>query len=95
MTHDIYPLHLPTSFLFQIMVQALHKLAKDDNHTKILRTEVARLTRQDGWSKAAIDKMHNVDSFLKEIMRLDETNFAPSFPNCMSRPSIFILFDHF
>jgi hypothetical protein len=35
-----------------------------------MREEVQRVIAEDGWTKAAIGKMHKVDSFLRESQRL-------------------------
>lgn len=38
-----------------------------------LREEVEAIVGEEGWSKAALDKMRKVDSFLKENQRLKGT----------------------
>ncbi len=53
----------------QSMVNALHHLAAYPEYTAPLRTEVEQVITSDGWTKAAIDKMWKVDSFLRESQR--------------------------
>jgi hypothetical protein len=36
-----------------------------------IRKEVDAVITKEGWTKAAIDKMHKVDSFIRETQRLD------------------------
>jgi hypothetical protein len=36
-----------------------------------LRQEVDAVITEEGWTKAGIDKMHKIDSFLRETQRLD------------------------
>lgn len=67
---------------FQVMIQAFRNLARHPDSAKILRLEVEKIVRQDGWSKVAIDKMHRLDSFLKETLRLDADTSNPSYPYC-------------
>jgi hypothetical protein len=35
-----------------------------------MREEAARVIKEEGWSKAALNKMHKIDSFLRESQRL-------------------------
>ncbi|KAL4071903.1 cytochrome P450 [Scleroderma citrinum] len=52
-------------------VPVLYNLAAHPEYLKPLREEVDSIVHQDGWTKIAIDKMHMVDSFLKENHRLN------------------------
>ena len=36
-----------------------------------LREEVDAVIKEEGWTKAGIDKMHKIDSFLRETQRVD------------------------
>ncbi|KAL4076615.1 cytochrome P450 [Scleroderma yunnanense] len=55
-------------------VPVLYNLAAHPEYLQPLREEVNSVVHQDGWTKAAIDKMHMIDSFLKESHRLGGTN---------------------
>lgn len=41
-----------------------------------MREEVESILSQEGWSKAALQKMRKVDSFLKECQRLDGLGYC-------------------
>ncbi|KAI6165103.1 cytochrome P450 [Pisolithus thermaeus] len=53
------------------LMSAVYNLAAHPEYFLPLREEVDAVVRQDGWTKAAIDKMYKIDSFLKESYRLD------------------------
>jgi len=50
--------------------QALFDLASFPKYMKPLREEVEAITKQEGWTKAALDQMQKLDSFIKESQRL-------------------------
>ncbi|OBZ73434.1 Ent-kaurene oxidase [Grifola frondosa] len=52
--------------------QALYYLAANPEFVGPLREEVDAIISTDGWSKAAMDKMRKIDSFLKESQRFAE-----------------------
>lgn len=58
------------SFVVQASTHALFDLASNPEYLKPLREEVETVTKREGWTKAALDKMHKVDSFVKESQRL-------------------------
>ena len=47
---------------------ALYHLAAMPQHIQPMREEVEKVVGKEGWTKAAIDKLNMVDSFLKETM---------------------------
>ncbi|KAF8515018.1 cytochrome P450 [Hysterangium stoloniferum] len=49
----------------------LFHLAAEPKYLAPLREEVEAIVKEDGWSKAAMSKMHKLDSFLKESQRLN------------------------
>ncbi len=53
------------------MTQVLYRLLAHPEYIEPLRQEVDALVSEGGWTKAGIDKMHKVDSFLRETQRLD------------------------
>ncbi|KAI0033118.1 cytochrome P450 [Vararia minispora EC-137] len=67
LTTNIAAIHT-TSFL---LTQILYRLAAHPEFAGLLREEVEAVVRSDGWSKAAVNKMHKVDSFIKETLRMD------------------------
>ncbi|KAF8463174.1 cytochrome P450 [Russula ochroleuca] len=51
--------------------QMLYRLLANPKYVEPLRQEVDAVIREEGWTKAGIDKMHKIDSFLRETQRLD------------------------
>jgi len=56
--------------LTQNFTHVLYDLALYPEYWSALREEVEEATNRDGWTKAAIDQMYKVDSFIKESQRL-------------------------
>jgi cytochrome P450 len=48
----------------------MYYLALYPDYWKPLREEVENATNREGWTKAALDQMSKVDSFIKESQRL-------------------------
>ncbi|KAH7105146.1 cytochrome P450 [Auriculariales sp. MPI-PUGE-AT-0066] len=53
-----------------------HLAAQPNKYMQALRDEVTESVAKHGWTKAAIDKMHRADSFIKECSRLHGINAA-------------------
>ncbi|KAF8477701.1 cytochrome P450 [Russula ochroleuca] len=51
--------------------QVLYRLLANPEYIEPLREEVDAVIKEEGWTKAGIDKMHKLDSFLRETQRLD------------------------
>jgi len=49
----------------------LYRLLANPEYLEPLREEVDAVIREEGWTKAGIDKMHKIDSLLKETQRVD------------------------
>jgi len=49
----------------------LYRLLANPEYLEPLREEVDAVIREEGWTKAGMDKMHMIDSFLRETQRLD------------------------
>ncbi len=54
----------------QTATQALFDLAAFPEYVEPLREEIEAAIKQEGWTKAALDQMHKLDSFIKESQRL-------------------------
>ena len=54
-----------------MFTHALFYLAANPQYIDPLREEVESIVEKEGWSKAAVDKMRKVDSFLKECQRME------------------------
>ncbi|KAF8467566.1 cytochrome P450 [Russula ochroleuca] len=53
------------------LTQVLYRLLANPEYIEPLREEVDAVITEEGWTKAGIDKMHKIDSFLRESLRLD------------------------
>ena len=58
-----------------ISLLLLH-LAAAPEYMQLLRDEVEAAIAADGWTKAAMDKMWKVDSFLKESQRVNGVSLS-------------------
>ncbi|KXN90695.1 Ent-kaurene oxidase, partial [Leucoagaricus sp. SymC.cos] len=48
----------------------LYHLASEPRYIKLLRGDIETVIATDGWTKSGVDKMHKLDSFIKETMRV-------------------------
>jgi hypothetical protein len=48
----------------------MYRLLANPEYIEPLRQEVDAVITEEGWTKAGIDKMHKIDSFLRETQRL-------------------------
>jgi len=51
-------------------LHAFYYLAAFPEYMQPLREEVEEVVRSEGWTKAGLDRMHKIDSFIKESQRL-------------------------
>jgi len=49
----------------------LYRLLSHPEYIEPLRQEVEAVVAEEGWTKAGMDKMHKIDSFLRETQRID------------------------
>ena len=61
-------------------MQVLFHLLAHPNHLEPLREEVDAVIKEEGWTKAGVDKMHKIDSFLRETQRFDGITTRPLDP---------------
>jgi len=59
------------AFARKTFTQALYRLLANPEHIEPLRQEVEAVVAEEGWTKAGLDKMYKIDSFLRETQRLD------------------------
>jgi cytochrome P450 len=52
------------------LAQVLYRLLTSPEYIEPLREEVDAVITEEGWTKSGIDKMHRIDSFLRETQRL-------------------------
>ena len=48
----------------------LYRLLAHPEHIEPLRQEIEAVVAEEGWTKAGMDKMHKIDSFVRETQRL-------------------------
>jgi Cytochrome P450 len=63
----------------------LYRLLAHPEYIEPLREEVDAVIEEEGWTKAGIDKMYKIDSFIRETLRVDgltirSLNSFPSSP---------------
>lgn len=49
----------------------MYRLLSHPEYIEPLRKEVEAVVAEEGWTKAGIDKMHKLDSFVRETQRMD------------------------
>jgi hypothetical protein len=49
----------------------LYRLLANPEYIEPLRREVEAAVAEEGWTKAGLDKMYKIDSFVRETQRLD------------------------
>ena len=49
----------------------LYRLLANPEYIEPLRQEVEAVVAEEGWTKAGLDKMYKIDSFVRETQRLD------------------------
>ena len=59
-----------TQFILQAFVHVLYYLATLPEYMQPLREEVEEVVKSEGWTKAGLDQMHKIDSFIRETQRL-------------------------
>jgi len=53
------------------ITQVLYRLLSHPEYIEPLRREVEAAVAEEGWTKSGMDKMHKLDSFIRETQRLD------------------------
>ncbi|KAI0000311.1 cytochrome P450 [Russula vinacea] len=57
--------------------QVLYRLLAHPEYIEPLREEVDAVIEEEGWTKAGIDKMYKIDSFIRETLRVDGLTILP------------------
>jgi hypothetical protein len=55
----------------QTFMQVLYRLLANPEYIEPLRQEVEAVVAEEGWTKAGMDKMYKIDSFIRETQRVD------------------------
>ena len=72
----------------------MYRLLANPEHIAPLRQEIDAVVAEEGWTKAGIDKMHKVDSFLRESQRVDGLNLCSLFTVSTSENEMLIYVRH-
>ena len=64
--------------MMQVLTQVLCRLLSNPKYIEPLRREAEAAIAEEGWTKAAIDKMRKLDSFLRETQRIDSLGIGLS-----------------
>jgi cytochrome P450 len=62
----------------QTFTQTLYRLLAHPEYIELLRQEVEAVVAEEGWTKAGMDNMHKIDSFVRETQRIDGPILCPS-----------------
>ena len=63
--------HSHCLYMVQMVTQVLCRLLSNPEYFEPLRQEVEAAVAEEGWTKAGMDKMRKIDSFLRETQRVD------------------------
>jgi hypothetical protein len=66
------------TFTTQTCTRVLYRLLASPEYIEPLRREVEAVIAEEGWTKAGMDKMHKIDSFLRETQRFDALGIGSS-----------------
>ncbi|KAF7370036.1 hypothetical protein MSAN_00633600 [Mycena sanguinolenta] len=66
-------LSIPAHTMIQTFTHALFDLTTQPSYIIALREEAEQVVKEHGWTKAALNKMHKIDSFLRESQRMHNT----------------------
>ena len=58
-------------------MNVLYRLLSNPECIEPLRHNVETAVAEEGWTKAGMDKMHMIDSFVRETQRLDDMDGCP------------------
>lgn len=72
------------------MTNVLYCLLSNPEYVEPLRHEVETVVAEEGWTKATMDKMHKIDSFVRESMRIHGLGICPLIR--LAKPHLLIFF---
>ena len=76
----------------QAFTRTLYRLLAHPEYIEPLRQEVESVIAKEGWTRAGMDQMHKIDSFVRETQRVDVpiTGSSYSFPFFVAQSLIFL-----
>lgn len=57
-------------FIMQVYTATLYQLCLSAQDVATLREEVQGVVEEEGWTRLALSKMHKLDSYLREVLRV-------------------------
>jgi Cytochrome P450 len=63
----------------QTFTQAFYRLLAHPEYIEPLRQEAESAVAKEGWTRAGMDQMHKIDSFVRETQRIDSPIISPSY----------------
>ena len=73
----------------------MYRLLANPEYIEPLRQEVEAAVAEEGWTKAGLDKMYKIDSFLRETQRLDGLGIGPVYslrlPSQLLMPALLVV----
>jgi cytochrome P450 len=66
--------------MMQTSTHVLYRLLANPEYIEPLRQEIEAVLAEEGWTKAGIDKMHKLDSVVRETQRIDSLRLGLSAP---------------
>ena len=57
--------------MVQTSTQVLYRLLADPEYVEPLRQEIEAVIAKEGWTRARMDKLYKLDSFLQETQRMN------------------------
>jgi hypothetical protein len=64
--------------MMQAVVRVLYYLLAHPEYIEPLRQEVEATVAEEGWTKAGMDKMRKIDSFIRETQRIASDSIGPT-----------------
>jgi cytochrome P450 len=71
----------------QTFTQSFYRLLAHPEYIEPLRQEVEAVVAEEGWTRAGMDKMHKIDSFVRESQRMDGPIISTSISLALSQHS--------
>lgn len=58
-------------YAVQTSTEVLYRLLENPKYLEPLRQEIEAAVAEEGWTKARMDRLHKLDSFLRETLRME------------------------
>ena len=78
---------IPNYASTQTFTQSFYRMLAHPEYIEPLRREAEAVVGEEGWTRAGMDKMHKIDSFVRETQRMDGPIISPSISLILSQQS--------